>query len=964
MKNLLIILFLSILIKNQAQDCNHNVSTHILNPTNNALPSNSTEFGERFLNAFNWNLLDSDGLLAPVQLQNMQFNQNMVNLQSSSLGSYYSYIFNGEKMTYENGWELLLLNIGKYPNLMSIENNVDFADIPYIVLYNRYQGIIRVFANYGTGYLSENISINAMRIEISFEEYQLGLSNSNGMFRLNAGNDASLSNSTKVTTISALAKHPNQPSKWFSADFQIAYDPCICYHPSNLRLKFYAIENVNLALYGREIQLEQDLINGKAINSKDFLTNFELDDLGNAKDGMIMYKAMDYLVDDYITKLQAYQTKLEITNEINAKVERNLAIMKAFKFVILGGGNAAISGIANTDWFGKLLTYANDLVGKTEIKKEDLIKEAKKGLSSGLDLFITKNFVKQPLPTSPIAPTANFSEMNFQGKLAKYTDIQGPKFFTPGTYGSLGTGSPQILEYPIYPIYNNPLGIFALLESPKIQAYKQIGAEEFNDLQYNLPFGFAIGQKDIQFQRYQTWSNFYQFKILEGLKFQFNKSLDIKDYEIKASIKLFAKPNGQNNQYPTIYQCFLDPSKNYNLDADNVNLNTYQNLISKGLPKGTLLTNPDFIKLNYLDANQTTIQKDKVEAITPFIPIDAFNKFNFGIGLINEVTSYSEDVLMPGQYQEWYNQTTNSWDIIFDENNPSIEKPVIVSINNGFKYEFELELKLLIDVTYNQPRSDLSENKSTLSLTYKIPSNNINWITSPIQSTQINNTVNDLSSYSENITFKNTNFNGQNIQNCLLNGTTYTCQAWNDIKIEGDLNCSNGYTANLIAGNQIETFPESVISPEITLSIIPVLDYSQPMPEATPTYVASFCTKQNPTGENYQADTYNKTALDSLVESQNGVNNQTDLAIIKTENELDFQLFPNPSSQLTTVVVEGNESGLATLSIFDVMGKEKSLIIQAEQNQFHFDVSSLAKGMYFVKVNTIGASKTKQLIVK
>jgi len=964
MKNLLLILFLSISIKNQAQNCDHNVSTNILNPTNNALPSNSTVYGERFLNAFNWNLLDSDGVLAPYQLQNMQYNQNMVNLQSSSLGDYYTYIFNGEKMTYENGWELLLLNIGKFPNLMSIQNNIDYADIPYIVLYNRYQGIIRVFANYGDGYLSNNISINAMRIEISFEEYQLGLSNSNGMFRLNAGNDISLSDSTKVKKVTAMAKHPNVANKWFSADFQIAYDPCICYHPSNLRLNFYAIENVDLALYGRQIQLEQDLINGKAINSKDFLTNFELDDLGNAKDGMVMYKAMDYLVNDYITKLQAYQAKLAEVNEINANVERNLAIMNAFKFVILGGGNAAISGIANTPWFGKLLTYANDLVGKTEIKKDELVKEAKKGLAKGLDLFITKNFVKEPVPTSPTAPTANFSEMNFQGKLTKYTEITGPRFYTPGSYGSIGTGSPPILEYPTYPIYNDPLGIFALLESPKIQAYKQIGAEEFNDLQYNFPIGFTLGQKDIQFQRYQTWSNFYQFKILEGLKFRFNKSLDIKHYEIKASIKLIAKPKGQNSQYPTRYQCYLDPSKNYNLEADNVNLNTFQNLISKGLPKGTLLTNPDFIKLNYLVANQTTTQKDKIEAITPFIPIDAFNKFNFGIGLLNEVTSYSEDVLLQYQYEEIYNQSTNSWEVTFDENSPAIETPVVVSTNSGFNYEFELELKLLIDVTYNQPRTDLSENKTTLSLTYKIPSSNINWITSPIQSTPINNTVNDLSSYSENIIFKNTNFNGQNIQNCLLNGTTYTCHAWNDIKIEGDLNCLNGFKANLIAGNNIETFPESVISPEISLSIIPVLDYSQPMPEATPTYVSSFCSKQNPAGQNYLADTYNKTALDSIINAQDANTNVSIVATQLERSELDFQLFPNPSSQLTTVIVEGNESGLATLSIFDVMGKEQNLIIQGQNGQFNFDVSTLAKGMYFVRVNTIGASKTKQLIVK
>ena len=136
------------------------------------------------------------------------------------------------------------------------------------------------------------------------------------------------------------------------------------------------------------------------------------------------------------------------------------------------------------------------------------------------------------------------------------------------------------------------------------------------------------------------------------------------------------------------------------------------------------------------------------------------------------------------------------------------------------------------------------------------------------------------------------------------------------------------------------------------------------MPEAASTYVKDFCNKLNPNGQNYQADLFNKTAVDSLLGSQNDTINPTDLAINKSENELDFQLYPNPSSQLTTVIVEGNESGLATLSVFDVMGKEQNLIIQGQNGQFNFDVSTLAKGMYFVRVNTIGASKTKQLIVK
>jgi hypothetical protein len=138
------------------------------------------------------------------------------------------------------------------------------------------------------------------------------------------------------------------------------------------------------------------------------------------------------------------------------------------------------------------------------------------------------------------------------------------------------------------------------------------------------------------------------------------------------------------------------------------------------------------------------------------------------------------------------------------------------------------------------------------------------------------------------------------------------------------------------------------------------------MYQSNSTYVDSFCRNKNPQGQNYMGNlvNINKTVQDSTNVSQNGTSSQNEQDSILSKSDFDFQLYPNPSSQLTRVVVEGNESGLATLSVFDVMGKEQNLIIQGQNGQFNFDVSPLAKGMYFVRLNTIGASKTKQLIVK
>ena len=283
------------------------------------------------------------------------------------------------------------------------------------------------------------------------------------------------------------------------------------------------------------------------------------------------------------------------------------------------------------------------------------------------------------------------------------------------------------------------------------------------------------------------------------------------------------------------------------------------------------------------------------------------------------------------------------------------------SLLRSYWSDIKVELKLKVDVQFAGSNTDGNPNKFTYIFTYEIGESHIILKNTELYPS-LANSIADIYQYEEDLDFSNLVFNGTPIEGCELNGTTYTCQAWNDITINGNLSTSNGYTVNLIAGNQIETFPESVISPEINLAIVLVLNYSQPMPEATSTYVSNFCNKLLADSLDYQANTVpiNKILLDTVQEIQNSISNSLNL----TNAELDFQLFPNPSSQLTTVIVEGNESGLATLSVFDVMGKEQNLIIQGQNGQFDFDVSTLDKGMYFVRVKSIGASKTKQLIVK
>lgn len=101
--------------------CDNQVRTNPSTANNLALPDqigliNSPD--ERYLNKFNW---WNDGVYS---LTNMEYNPNqpyttIANVQDPFNVAYYHYLveaFGAEEMNTQNGWELLMVNLGKYPD--------------------------------------------------------------------------------------------------------------------------------------------------------------------------------------------------------------------------------------------------------------------------------------------------------------------------------------------------------------------------------------------------------------------------------------------------------------------------------------------------------------------------------------------------------------------------------------------------------------------------------------------------------------------------------------------------------------------------------------------------------------------------------------------------------------------------------------------------------------------------------
>lgn len=113
---------------------------------------------------------------------------------------------NDRDFRWEDGWELLWMNTGKYPNGdpnsspalgtyyahgNQNSNNNDYSitndainpsNVPYFVLYNRYRGVIRLFANIWQGG-STNTNAQEWAVTMKYTDSDKFLNNISGIFR-------------------------------------------------------------------------------------------------------------------------------------------------------------------------------------------------------------------------------------------------------------------------------------------------------------------------------------------------------------------------------------------------------------------------------------------------------------------------------------------------------------------------------------------------------------------------------------------------------------------------------------------------------------------------------------------------------------------------------------------------------------------------------------------------------------
>lgn len=783
-------------------------------------------------------------------------------------------------------------------------------------------------------------AVDGLKITVFYNDGGGTTSNKSTILRLGGGKDKTLDqlfiNSPSLTAI--CPPNGSAVSQWMSADFQLTYDPCVCNFPTNLSVEFRYFSETDFSLTGRSISIEDDLITNGAISNQDFLSGVSADN----KNGYIIYEKMQTMADDYISKMEDYQNALQSTGEYNEQVDKKLLAIKIFKQVVNLGLLAATgtTGFSQFALAWPAINFKKVVNGVTVIdtsKSKKFYGKVEEILGEYAKTFISQSLKKKENPTKPIMPTVTLTEMQFSGQLIDSDDGPSILLNTPGSFKNSQTvNNPPLYDLPqTYPVYNQPLGVFALLEGPSItqSKYSQISTTACIDQYGDIPnpedpfqdIYFYFGKKS-----FRNTENKSQFKLKSPLVYTFNPGLDYKSkavsamYVIKTKVKEnnkgLAPINNEGNQNTYYRSKIYDASINLNSST----INTYNNEVIWDYEN----TN------NWINGGEILKKVDSLIYTSDFIPIDAFNNY------VIEVATVENDEEMTGTCEISPATSSNQFEEELWEN-------------------FEIQIKLKVDVEYNGSHDNGDPHNYTYIFTYDVADGNVVPVSTGPFITNIAGSNSDFLQYPENLMFGTTTFDGSTIAGCKLVGNTYTCQAWNNIEVDGDINTTPAYEVNFIAGNQIDIMPEAIVSPQSTFSIQQLLDYSNPMPEALEEYVSGFCAGTNLGLPSYKGNLPAKTQGQSLPSSG-------EQALLSNEGySWNFNIFPNPANESTTIRLTGDFSAEYKIAVYDMTGK--LMLNHINRNEIpdsELNLLGISKGIYFVNVSTLQGTKTKQLIIK
>ena len=311
-----------------------------------------------------------------------------------------------------DGWELIKMEMGYNDD----GSRRATCKNPYVILYNKYLGTLRVY--YAIGH--QNNEHQFSRLTLNFEndgsvQYKTGLLN-----RLSAIGVPLENTNSNVGDGSAFAvvnKFSNNVGDWFMADFPMDYDPCTCLHESKLKIEVNLISSSKITLSGRITGTLTSIDQGR----------------GTGPDGSSGTRSTLSALNG------AVSTGYTSFNGLTDFVKNATAADKS--------NEQAVKNLASVFTSGSSLSQAVPYLGAAV---------------SLLDFFIAGGQEAQPQQVI-VQPMALDADVSLSGAITTDSYFGGTNIRVPGS--KLGPVLPET------PFYNETLGVFNLLEAPKFASY-------------------------------------------------------------------------------------------------------------------------------------------------------------------------------------------------------------------------------------------------------------------------------------------------------------------------------------------------------------------------------------------------------------------------------------------------------------------------------------------------------------
>ncbi len=816
----------------------------------------------------------------------------MISFMSDDMPSQFNYLKEPQTNAFitdrdyhwEDGWELLWMNLGYLPDGTSIGgphatgspfqgNNYSAKpdNIPYIIIYNRYRGIMRLVANVWDNRIKhQNLQVKLLQSG--------GNGNLTGILRAIENYDRPLSMQTNIFENTSPRFQTVLSNQWMVADFQMAYDPCSCISQGKFDIEFWQFNSMNIEMIGREISATQE-IDENNYTMNDFMNLSEINPT-EYKPGSMIYRSMEDMIDQYKTKLDKYDQEMNDYNSLGNQLIR----------LGLDAGETLIN------------LYMPSVGGNP--KSEDS-KDFKKLLAKGMDFaameILPKTFDK---PVKPTTPTATYTETAFKGTIGStYIDVMGP-FYMPGTFpSSYGSGQPGLTPFN-YPAYNEVLGQFALLEKPKVQMeqefseswYQCVHSGDMNCLYTSDIFLPDIPPSNIMaFESITT--NHTAIKLAEPLIFSFNPALDFDHESTTVDVAFIFTYSGMGTKYDML------------------------EIISREIQSPNMFLAHWFRPCAdpySLCENKLIVESDWRSAGDAFGSVYKSNLITTSIGSTSNPTFAAA-------------YSSNNMDL-------KLEK---------------IEMKLLVDMFFDQTNSRNQQNNVTQAFTYLV------WKHDPTVSSFEESgvvTVASVLSAPEAIHFNAITL-GDWVAYINGNDGPYSSVIADKVKIN-TLTASHGNQHyGIDARTQIRLLPGAHLRPNGRLRIIddPLAEFGEP---ASTGYVEDFCLLSTP--EPYQGNFATRPLMQRISDRVHELEMREQIASAKATSST-LTLYPNPARSEITLQSKG--TGIDRIGIFDASGR--SLIQESSGGQliYQMDISNLAPGVYVVRATCGDELFTDKLVV-